>query len=344
MSLNTKILELLFKVRGDQASRELSGLQRQVKGLGATFSEVGKSAMLAGGVLAGIGTAVASQIDVFQDYALETANLRDMLNMTTEEASFLMSAMERYEITQDTMVAVFRTMNRDGLEPTVDNLGALLREYDNITDATEKTQYAQEMLGEQGLKQIIPWWEQLTEAQKENFGNQEDGIVINDEAIDASRNLKEAQEDLKAVWATLWGEIAVDVIPQVVEALEGVLEKLETLQQFDDFTILEEALIKLSEPLQKPFKDLYEWLEEHTLIKNILYGITPDLSNFGIQMSERIYPDTFVPGNAPDYQFSPEGESLIPGGGGAGTFDAREAGEIIAEQIVDAMERSSIGQ
>lgn len=206
---SNKLLNMIVKVT-DKASKPLKDIKGSegaggVMGLSGALASMISPADMAIGAMGALVSVVKKGVSDFTETALEVGNLADSLQLTATDASFLQSVMDKYGVTNDTMVAAFRTMNREGMAPTLSNLKEMLETYDNISDSTKKMQYAQKMFGEQGLKQIIPMWERLNEEQRENFGLQEDGIKITRESIDAARELEKAQKDLEQAWINTTG-------------------------------------------------------------------------------------------------------------------------------------------
>lgn len=217
MSSNT-LLNIVINAKGN-AVKQLKGITKAAKGSSLALSAIGVAAGVAGTAIVALEAIAIKGTANWKEYALEVGNLRDMFNFTSEEASFLMDTMTKFGITQDTTVAVFRKLSSLGIEPTVKNLQNALYTYDSLTDATERAQYRLEMFGEQGIKQILPMWEQLTAAQKENFGIQEDGTFVTDNAIQAARDFTQAQASLKAEVQSVFQAIGLQALPVLTDLL-----------------------------------------------------------------------------------------------------------------------------
>ena len=231
--MGNRILNLVFKANTSQAKAgidELAGTDGQpggIAGLSGALGGLVNPANLSMAALAGIGATIKDQIDHYSDYVTEVDNLSASLSLTTEEASFLMAAMERYAISNDTMVAVFRKLAAEGVDPTVDSLGELLAAYEAMPDGVEKAQFAMEMFGEQGIKQIIPWYDQLTQAQKDNFGEQVNGIEVTKEMTEQNREYKESVADLTDEFDEFKYELLGGVIPAISSTIDYVTNAIE---------------------------------------------------------------------------------------------------------------------
>lgn len=229
-----KILNLIFKADATDATAEMEKLKGEpggeggvggtgVMGVTASLKSLIDPALLVAGALYGVGRVIGDQMETLRDYHIEVGNLALSLSLTTEETSFLMGQMELYGITNDTMVAVFRKLATEGIDPTIAGLKSLLIEYENMEEGVEKAQFKMEMFGEQGIKQIIPWWGRLTDAQKENFGVQEDGIIVTDDSIVAMQEQELAIKNLETVYQQFSSTLYASVAPALTNVLDLLL-------------------------------------------------------------------------------------------------------------------------
>lgn len=217
-----KILNMIFRA-SDQATGTINKIKGSsdggfgIAGLTGALSGLINPATLALGALSGIAAVVSKSVSDYDDFAIATGRLQDSLNLTAHDASYLQNVIDHFNVSNDTMVAVFRTMNREGLAPTVVNLQAVMEHYDSLSDGAEKMMYAQKMLGEQGIKQLIPWWENLTEAEKEHLGVQIDGIELTQEQIDKEKELTKTIEIRKQAQQSALKDLGADTVDARLE-------------------------------------------------------------------------------------------------------------------------------
>lgn len=234
-----KILNLIFKADAKQATQELKKLQGTpgtgvsggtgIAGVAAAVSGVIGPATIAAGAVLGVGAVIKGQLDAVSDYVTEVGNLASSLGITTSEASFLKDAMIRYGITNDTMVAVFRKLASEGIDPTVKNLGDLLAEWEAMPEGAKKGQFAMEYFGEQGIKQLLPWWDKLTKAEKDAFGEAGSYLDVTDDVIKRTAEYESAVADLKLAWTGVKIELLTGVMPAITSILTETLKALKAV-------------------------------------------------------------------------------------------------------------------
>ena len=234
--MSNRLLNLIYKVTGvPKANTEIASATSTIENMATSVAELEQIATgatgeggasgggiqgitgalldmisptdIAVGVVTKLSLAVKSGAEDWIDYAIEVGDLADTLQLTTEDANDLLGIMERYGITNEAITTAFKNMAKEGLDPTLKNLQLLLEEYDRITDSAEKMTFAQTKFGDQGLRQLIPMWERLTEAEKQHFDEVERGIEITDENIEAARGAEEAQLALDDAFKKIGGTL-----------------------------------------------------------------------------------------------------------------------------------------
>jgi len=277
-----RVLNMIFKADTSQAQTEMKKLKGDTGGegiagvIGSLQDFIAPAAAVAGAVGAA-GAAIKQTLDDWRDYALSVGELRDSLNITTQEASVLMGIMEQYNITAETMTSVFRRMATEGITPTAASLQGLLVEYSNINDATEKMNFANKMLGEQGMRQLLPMWDSLTQAQRENFSVQQIGLDTTAEGIRLAREQEEALKNLARQSAevgqafSLWFARGANNAADFINALLGIETATEDLtgdtKTYVDFLKQEHAGLLKIEELTDEVKESKTWLDVATRIQ-----------------------------------------------------------------------------
>lgn len=233
-----RILNMIFRADTKDAKRKMDDLQGRegqaggVMGLKGALDGLITPALAAAGALYGVTAVVKNEIDSYNDYITEVDNLAASLGLTYDEASFLKGSMDEFAISNDTMVAVFRKLASEGVDPTVESLGELLEQWEAMEEGAEKGQFAMEMFGEQGIKQILPWWDKLTDAQKENFGAIEDYIEVTPDMVQSSREYQEAVFNLKTEWSLFKQELLQGVIPALTSVINFMTKYKQTVTDF----------------------------------------------------------------------------------------------------------------
>lgn len=223
-----KILNLIFKADATDATRELNKFKGEtgstdtgaggtgVLGVTSALKASITPALALGTSLMGVGYILKGELDKYTEYITEVDNLSVSLGLAVDEGSFLVSAMNQYNISNDTMVAVFRKLSAEGIDPTIENLGILLQQWEDMEEGSEKGQFAMQMFGEQGIKQLLPWWDKLSDAQKEAFGYQETGLKVTQDMVTETRELNLVTGHLTGEWDTLKGQLVEGVLPTLI--------------------------------------------------------------------------------------------------------------------------------
>lgn len=220
-----KILNLIFKVK-DEASGPLKEITGKaggeagaggtgMLGVGSALEGMIKPALALGGSLLGIGYILKGELTNYTEYITEVGNLASSLNITVKEASALSGAMDTYDISATTMISAFARLTAEGIEPTIAGLQSALYEYD-LLSGIDKSAFANELFGPAGVREIIPWWESLTELQKERLGYQEQGLAVTQEMSDEVDTLKTTTSLLTTEWDTMKGLLIEGVMPTLI--------------------------------------------------------------------------------------------------------------------------------
>ena len=149
-----KVLNMIFKADTSQAQaalKSLEGTEGQSGGVSGVNLAISKAQLLwaAYGTAATLAVnAVKKEVEKYVDYVDEVDDLAASLGLSSEEASFLVGSMKEYEISNDAMVAVFRRLASEGIDPTVENLGKLLDGWDKMPEGADKGKEAMRLFGE----------------------------------------------------------------------------------------------------------------------------------------------------------------------------------------------------
>ena len=219
-----KILNLIFKAT-DKATPTLDNLQGAegkggIGGISSALKGMINPATMAMGAVAGLGVAVSKSITDWRTYTQEVGDFNAMIDGTIEETSVLIDISKRYSITMDTMLAAMRSMANSGLEPNIEGLISLRETLDNTSSASERLALAQRMIGEQGIKQILPMLEQLTDEELRNYiDTMEEGNIVTEEQLALSREMEMAIADLDSMWKGFTRGLMTDTVPVLNDIL-----------------------------------------------------------------------------------------------------------------------------
>ena len=223
-----KILNLIFKAT-DKASPTLDKLQGESgrSGIGGITSELKKlinPATLAMGAVASLGTAAVKTFENFRQYISDVSDFNSMINGTLEETSMLVRMMEDYGVSQDTMLAAMRTLAAQGYDPSIDSLISIRDKLAAATSESERLAMAQTLIGEQGIKQLLPMFREMgieLDNYKEDF---DEALVVTLEMEEANIRLEKTLVDAKTEFEIIGLTVSSKVLPPLVSYLEMLTE------------------------------------------------------------------------------------------------------------------------
>ena len=214
------------------AVRELDRLKKSMGGVAATSQDVGKKAGAAFGAsgplgslargnisggfaslatsigpvglaLTAVGTAAAATIGAikeWQGYALGIANLADKLGTTTEEASALNEIASDLGVNMGSLVMGFRTLSKQGLEPSIEGLIAAKHQIEATKNPTDRLVKAQQLLG-RAAGDLLPIFAQLSDEQLRNYiDTMGAGEIITAQEAARARKLRDELDQLSDAW------------------------------------------------------------------------------------------------------------------------------------------------
>ncbi|KKL16964.1 hypothetical protein LCGC14_2490300 [marine sediment metagenome] len=195
-----KILDLIVKVK-DEASKDLAKIEGTsgfggIKGLTKGLTNMINPATMAAGAITALGIAAVKAFSEFQSYTREVSDFAAMIGATTEEASVFIKMSKDFDITMDTMLAAFRTLAQQGIPPTIEGLISVKTMLDNTSSASERLALAQRTIGEQGIKQLLPMFDRLTNEELREYADGMEGALIvteemNQLMIDNEKTIKD---------------------------------------------------------------------------------------------------------------------------------------------------------
>lgn len=259
-----KILDLIVKVK-DEASKDLAKIEGTsgfggIKGLTKGLTNMINPATMAAGAITALGIAAVKAFSEFQSYTREVSDFAAMIGATTEEASVFIKMSKDFDITMDTMLAAFRTLAQQGIPPTIEGLISVKTMLDNTSSASERLALAQRTIGEQGIKQLLPMFDRLTNEELREYADGMEGALIvteemNQLMIDNEKTIKDVTNAWKEYKVRVGYDLALmfDATAFALRSLNTATEESEEAAQafvggvaWDEFVrVLEKYIIKM---------------------------------------------------------------------------------------------------
>lgn len=189
----TNIVEVLLTVK-DNASGKFKDVTKAASNIG---KELAKIAAVGAAVFAGIVTAAKKATDAMIEQARATIDLSRALGLSSEEASTLIETADDFLISTEDLKTGLRTAINQGVNPTIDGLKALSKEYLAIKDPIDRTRFAMEKFGTRSGLEM----QKLLEAGPEAFDKTAEsakkaGLVMSGEAIRAAESYRKKMDDV----------------------------------------------------------------------------------------------------------------------------------------------------
>ncbi len=215
-----KILDLIIKVH-DKATKDIAKIEGSkgvggIKGLTKSLGGMINPATMAAGAVTAVGAAAFKAFSDFQSYTREVADFAAMIGATTEEASVFIKMSDDFNVTMDTMLASFRSMAKSGLQPTIEGMEELRLQYLAIKDPAEALFWIQGKIGEQGIKQILPMWEQIDGSLIDYADSMDEGLIVTKEMQENMEEIEVVLRDVKAGFKGLSLSVGGDIASIIV--------------------------------------------------------------------------------------------------------------------------------
>lgn len=220
----------------DQASKVLNDTGNATQNLGKNLLTLAKSAGAVTLAYKGMDYLKSTVTDTVA-YAEEVRDLSRALGTNAEEASKLLQIADDLKIEQTQLAMAFRYAINEGVDPSIDGLKELAKEYQGIRDPIEKAQFAMDKFGTRGGLQMQKVLELTTEQLDEMAQSAEDaGLVLSNEGVKAAREYEIAMDNLGDAAEGLKIKIGTGLIPVVTDfaLLANDLISLDAESWFDD--------------------------------------------------------------------------------------------------------------
>jgi len=244
--MSTKIASLYAEIGADTSKLR--------KGLGETktgLSDVAKSALSTTAIFAAMSTVLVAtgkafkkMVDDTVDYGMQVRDLSLLIGASSEEASKLIQAADDVFISVESLSRGMQIAIRNGIEPTIEGMGALADQYNGIQDPIARTKFLLDTFGRSGAE-LAPLM-QLGSAGITELGDsaEKTGLVMSDKAVKASIKYKEALDNLndtvdgiKTRIGLLGTVMTTEVINNVMDLAEATDDGNMSLVEFLDTAI-----------------------------------------------------------------------------------------------------------
>lgn len=229
----------------------LEGAKKEASSFSSKFSTAMKTAVkgftaFVGGAVA-VGTAIAGVATKMIDLGGQIDDNAQQLGMTTEQFQQWSFAMTKAGTDASTLQVVMRELstftqelaegNADALV-TLDKLGVgyadfmaqdnagqlemLVTALQGVKSSTDKASLAQELFGNRAYQKLMPLLnEEQGSLEKLNEELHKQGVIIKDENIQASAQLGDKIDLLKATFQSFGLSLSTEVFPQIGELIDG---------------------------------------------------------------------------------------------------------------------------
>lgn len=275
-----KILNLIFKAT-DKATPVLKDIEGEATGAGGgimglvgSLSKIINPATIAISAIGGLGTAVVSSMASWREYAIDVGDFAASIGVTSEEASVLNQIMKDFNITSSTMITAMRTLAKEGIEPNIEGLITARYMLDHAANATDRLALAQKLLGDQGVKQLLPMLDQLTNQELREYIDQMDtGNIITQKQIDLAREQEAALKDLSDTWSSIHNVIGASashaftpILQIFSDVLTGTKTVGEALREWAQDRVFETFMDPLAESAARADEALLGYLKHQGLL------------------------------------------------------------------------------
>jgi len=127
-------------------------IQGTMSSIAGSLGSVGAVALPLIGIVATLGAALYKQFEAARALVGEIDDLGDKFGMATQESGALINISKIMGVSTGVLTMAFRTMSRQGIDPSLDGLLEIKRRLDATTSPAERTALAVKLLGRSGLE------------------------------------------------------------------------------------------------------------------------------------------------------------------------------------------------
>jgi len=203
------------KTAGDGASGSMS----KWDSLMGTFTGINNAIGLAGQAFQTLSGVYQSVVSDTVDYAKEVRDLSRSIGASAEDTSKLIQAADDVGISFGTLEKGMTIAIKNGIDPTIEGMGALADEYLSIQDPIERTRFLLDTFGKAGAD-LAPLMELGAEGiTKLGDAAESTGLVLSGKAVADARAYEVAVDNLTDAWQGFITKVGTEVIPVVTDLL-----------------------------------------------------------------------------------------------------------------------------
>jgi len=227
-----KILNLIFKADATDATAEMNKLKGTpgaegggtgIAGLGAALQATIVPASLVAGSIGSMVAVVKNNLEDWREFVFSVERMALAFGMPMEEASVIFKLMEDYDVSEDTVFAVFTKMAQEDIPLSMDGIIELKELIDGIEDPGERLSLARSLIGEQGTKQFMAILALTNEELLAYAEGASNAVIVTEEMRDMARENEQAVKDMAAAWGGFKAVLAGWAAPGVTNFLNLIL-------------------------------------------------------------------------------------------------------------------------
>ena len=208
--------EVKIKVTANtkQAQSALSSLNKSWIGVNSALDLGKKAAQF-------LGDAYNALVGDTQEYAQAVLKMTRISGQSAEMTSRMIELTDDFGIAQETLAVAMRGATTKGIAFTVDNLAAMSDEYLNLKPGIEQAQYAAEKFGARAGAEMQKLLEKGSKAIREQSAAIDEHMLVTDEDLKSSEQLRIAQDNLNDSVTAVGREIGKTLIPALADAADA---------------------------------------------------------------------------------------------------------------------------
>jgi hypothetical protein len=247
----TSELKIIIDANGGPARAELGALQKELKQTGAAAAESGEKQagankrvglsltdMASGLSLAKQGFqavegAVKSVIDPFVSYANEVEDLGRNSGISAAQSSKLIQVADDLRINFDTLKTATRELNKDGIQPSFENLRDLATQYQAIEDPVKRAQFATAHFGRSAQEMTKFLETNTTQLDAMSAAVERSGLMLDEEGVAKAKDYQAAMDDAEDSITAVKMALAQGLIPALTGVLKAETDAIDVNKRYD---------------------------------------------------------------------------------------------------------------
>lgn len=218
------VIDALNMAKGelDGVQGDLKGVSKETKNTGFTFMELKAKFDMAQQAAAALKAVYDKVIGSTIEYAGQVRQLSRTIGAAPEDASKLIQVADDVGLEFGQLQGALEIAIRKGVRPTIEGMGELADQYNNIQDPIAKTKFLVDNFGRSGADLIELM--RLGSAGMKEFGKEAEitGMVLDAATIQATREYELAVDSLGDTLNGLVQQVGEEVVPILTTAAETV--------------------------------------------------------------------------------------------------------------------------